>query len=195
GPGCRFGDPGSNPAWCGIALRRDGAARPVSFISPIDRRCVVSPSSRVRQRRSAFTLIELLVVIAIIAILIGLLLPAVQKVREPAARMKCTNNLKQMGLAIMNYEGVYGKFPPAATRVEIDVWMHGPTWWVYIMPYIELDTAYNKIVFPRQTFWFGGAGGHPNTLIWKNVGFSFMQCPSSPLPQFSANSGTGDDGY
>jgi prepilin-type N-terminal cleavage/methylation domain-containing protein/prepilin-type processing-associated H-X9-DG protein len=153
----------------------------------------VSVSSPRDPRRSAFTLIELLVVIAIIAILIGLLLPAVQKVREAAARMKCTNNLKQIGIAILNYEGVYGKFPPATTRVEIDTWMHGPTWWVYTMPYMEQDAAYSKIIFPRQTFWFGGAGGHPNTLIWKNVGFSYMQCPSSTLPQFSTSGN--DSGY
>src|SRR3989442_350120 len=111
-----------------------------------------------RALRRAFTLVELLVVIAIIGVLVALLLPAVQTARESARRTQCNNSLKQIGLAIHNFEGTYGTFPAAATRVNTDPWMHGPTWWVYTMPYMEQTNTYNQINFSRTTFWLGSTG-------------------------------------
>jgi len=149
--------------------------------------------------RPAFTLVELLVVIAIIGVLVSLLLPAVQSARESARRTQCNNNLKQIGLAIHNFEGAYGTFPAAATRVEIDTWMHGPTWWIYTMPYMEQQNTYNRITFPRSTFWLGSTGAEAlaNKEIWRNVRFGYMECPSSvgAIARFSNSTSSGDIGY
>ena len=99
-------------------------------------------------RRSGFTLVELLVVIAIIAMLVTLLLPAVQAAREAARRTQCRNNLKQLALAINNYESAHQKFPPSGTFSEIEniheTWDLGPNWAILTLPFMEEQALYDQ---------------------------------------------------
>src|SRR4051812_17071517 len=100
--------------------------------------------------RRAFTLIELLVVIAIIGVLIALLLPAVQAAREAARRAQCTNNLKQMGLALHNYETVAGAFPPSNVLSGVGntvSWRNGWSVHARILPFMEQGVTFNAVNF------------------------------------------------
>jgi len=141
------------------------------------------PASKVRKGRRAFTLIELLVVIAIIAILIGLLLPAVQKVREAAARMTCSNNLKQMGVAIHNYASANQDKIPGGVQggASGNPNYPGVPFHFALLPFIEQDNIY-KAVGQSGASWGTGGGVNGQTIPVK----TFL-CPSDP----SHNNGTG----
>lgn len=135
------------------------------------------------EKRSAFTLIELLIVIAILAVLIALLLPAVQKVRETASRMKCQSNLRQLGMALHHYHEVNGKFPIG--QVNDNLTDNGPsysynrgTWFQFILPYVEQESLYQQIYAWDQSMldighYICAAPGHETILP------TFV-CPSDP---------------
>lgn len=170
-------------------------------------------------KRRGFTLIELLVVIAIIAILIGLLLPAVQKIREAANRMKCSNNIKQLGLACHNYNDTNGSLPPGYLRGRgigtTDENNIGPNWLVLLLPFAEQDNLYRQVtnsITNYQNFANpNAAAGGSNDQGWRSIRstkINTFQCPSEGFlgtqgnragggwerGSYAANMGPGDPG-
>ena len=127
-----------------------------------------------RHRVTAFTLVELLVVIAIIGILVALLLPAVQAAREAARRTQCTNNMKQIGMAMQNHHDTYKAFPIGA-----ELGNRGPNWRLRILPYLEHTAAYDGIDFVAGHFWSHYDYGANRAQI-ASMQLPVYVCPSSP---------------
>lgn len=132
--------------------------------------------------RRGFTLVELLVVIAIIGILVGLLLPAVQAAREAARRMQCSNNLKQHGLALLNYESTYRRFPIGFTDTAPTNAMlkdGGWSWMCAILPYIEQNSLYSTLDLKLHPY---GTGSNAANIAACAVPLSAFRCPSDIAP-------------
>lgn len=133
-------------------------------------------------RKQGFTLVELLVVIAIISILMTMLLPAVQAAREAARRSKCSSNLRQIGLALHNYESAHRVFPSGALSMADGT--YGLAWMVRILPYIEEGEIYNDLDHGGSG-WLGKDGSKYNREVLRQQYFPFMQCPSSNLERYA----------
>jgi prepilin-type N-terminal cleavage/methylation domain-containing protein/prepilin-type processing-associated H-X9-DG protein len=154
--------------------------------------------------RRGFTLIELLVVVAIIAVLIALLLPAVQSAREAARRSQCTNNLKQLGLALQNYMTQQGTFPPLVQNGSFNVW--GNTfgqagmyfdpwpldWTASILGLLDQLPLYNQLNFSVSSGWagFGSVGWDPQNTSVLAVQINTLLCPSENMPRTTIGPGT-----
>ena len=133
-------------------------------------------------KRKAFTLVELLVVIAIIGILVGMLLPAVQQVREAARRITCVNNMRQTVLAAHNYQSSNLKLPPGSSTESF--W--GNSFWVHLLAFTEQNTLRDNYTLSAGG-WTGGSG-NPNQAALRDQRIPYMLCPSSPLPEFRGDS-------
>ncbi len=131
------------------------------------------------RRRVAFTLVELLVVIAIIGILVGLLLPAVQQAREAARRMQCSNNLKQIGLALHNYHDTYNKFPQGFTR------FHSWGWAVRVLPFMEQRNLFDRLATDSGNWGPINNATNPVLLATLQTKLSGFRCPSDTGPDIN----------
>lgn len=144
-----------------------------------------------RKDRNAFTLVELLVVIAIIGVLIALLLPAVQQAREAARRMQCSNNFKQMGLALHNYHDTFGSFPYGARAGTTSYTnLSGVNWRTSILPFMEQNALFEKLNFLTGSF--SGYRKFPfsgNNLVLEGLVVQGYICPSSPIDPLVAAPG------
>ena len=144
-----------------------------------------------RVRQIGFTLVELLVVIAIIGILIGMLLPAVQQVREAARRTECLNNMRQGSVALINAESARGAFPPgnepAFTGGVNDDGTPATTWghsfWVFALPFFEQNNLAERYDLTQQG-WTGGDVNKVNFIALEGVTVAALLCPSSPIDPF-----------
>jgi len=141
----------------------------------------VLPPGEFCRRQRGFTLIELLVVIAIIAVLVAILLPAVQQAREAANRSRCQNNLKQLGIALHDYHEVHGSFPIGA-RVQRGV---GPSWLLGLLPYLEQGNIYGKLDVDSPNSGNPTLPGSKNGPIVNNLVFAQFHCPSNALPPYT----------
>lgn len=129
------------------------------------------------RKKAAFTLIELLVVLAIIAVLLGLLLPAVQKVRAAAARLKCASQNREVGLALHNYHDAHGAFPPGQGSMYNSHPDQGFSWAGFLLPFIEQDNLYREFIVTERGFIYG-----PTNRFRPRTSVALYLCPSNLYP-------------
>jgi prepilin-type N-terminal cleavage/methylation domain-containing protein len=156
---------------------------------------VVMLARLMKQKKSGFTLIELLVVIAIIAVLIGLLLPAVQNVREAAARTTCVNQMKQLGLAVANYEGTFQKFPGLSTNstMTVNPDKFSQSLFTQLLPFVEQEALQKQLTSGNAITFNAPASG----VDYRGTVIKIFLCPAdqSPLDGLTAISKFGGTSY
>lgn len=139
--------------------------------------------------RAGITLVELLAVVAILALLMALLLPAVQSAREAARRMQCANNLRQCGIALQRHHEQYRRFPPGGAADQPPFGTRyagwGSSWLVYILPYVEQESIYSQMQFSGLSGW-----STPSLQVLRGKMIGTYRCPSTTLPMWGRDGGT-----